>query len=345
MQLRKIFSNNLIAFFGAFLVSTSMSIYWLYHDMQQVINQPINIQSIEQLNITPGMSLTSIAQIMVSEGWIKHPYYLILQARWQKKARLIKAGEYAIEPGFSQLELLNKIVEGKVIQYSQTLAEGLSFREIIGLVRKNRYLIQTNDSFDPAIIVQSMEYLQTHPEGMFYPDTYHFPRDTTDMEFFHRSYLLMQQVLDEEWRHRATGLPYQTPYEALIMASIIEKETADITERDRIAGVFVRRLQIKMKLQTDPTVIYAMGESYDGNIRKNDLYIDSPYNTYVYSGLPPTPIASPGRAAIRAALQPAEGEELYFVARGDGTHQFSKTLEEHNSAVRAYQLNRSQGQP
>jgi UPF0755 protein len=206
-------------------------------------------------------------------------------------------------------------------------------------------LIQTNDSFDPAIIVQSMEYLQTHPEGMFYPDTYHFPRDTTDMEFFHRSYLLMQQVLDEEWRHRATGLPYQTPYEALIMASIIEKETADITERDRIAGVFVRRLQIKMKLQTDPTVIYAMGESYDGNIRKNDLYIDSPYNTYVYSGLPPTPIASPGRAAIRAALQPAEGEELYFVARGDGTHQFSKTLEEHNSAVRAYQLNRSQGQP
>ncbi|MGK0298720.1 MAG: UPF0755 protein [Gammaproteobacteria bacterium] len=344
MQLRSIISNNLIAFFGAFLVSASLSIYWLYHDMQQVINQPLKIQSIEQLNITPGMSLTSIAQSMVSEGWIKHPYYLILQARWQKKARLIKAGEFAIEPGMTQLTLLDKLVAGKVIQYSQTLPEGLTFRDIIGLVKKNKNIIQTYDSSDPEIIVQSMDYLQTHPEGLFYPDTYHFPRGTTDVEFFNRSYLMMQQVLDEEWTHRATGLPYQTPYEALIMASIIEKETADVTERDRIAGVFVRRLQKKMKLQTDPTVIYAMGESYEGNIRKKDLYIDSPYNTYVYSGLPPTPIASPGRAAIRAALQPAEGEEIYFVARGDGTHQFSRTLEEHNSAVRSYQLNRSQGQ-
>ena len=205
-------------------------------------------------------------------------------------------------------------------------------------------LIHTLVDTDPAVIATQMDYLKTSPEGQFYPDTYHFPRGTTDLDFFRRAFDLMQQVLAEEWQQRQTGLPYTTLYQALIMASIIENETADPSERDRIAGVFVRRLQQGMKLQTDPTVIYAMGSAYNGNIRKQDLYLDSPFNTYVYSGLPPTPIAAPGRDAIRAALQPAAGEEVYFVARGDGTHQFSATLEEHNRAVRLYQLSRANTQ-
>jgi UPF0755 protein len=342
MQLKPQITKNLLVFFVAFIVSVILSLYWLYADMQEVINQPLSVQSTARLNISPGMSLSSIAQIMVNEAWINHPYYLILEAKWRNKAHLIKAGEYTIEPGITQLTLLDKLVAGKVIQYSQTLPEGLSFKEIIGLVSENENLIHTYSSNDPEQIIKSMDYIQSNPEGLFYPDTYHFPRGTTDAEFYHRSFLLMQQILEEEWENRALELPYETSYEALIMASIIEKETADISERNRIAGVFVRRLQMKMKLQTDPTVIYAMGQSFDGNIRKKDLNIDSPYNTYVYRGLPPTPIASPGRDAIRAALQPEEGDELYFVAKGDGTHYFSSTLEEHNRAVRLYQLNRGQ---
>lgn len=179
-------------------------------------------------------------------------------------------------------------------------------------------------------------------EGLFYPDTYHFPRGTTDVAFLRRSHEALLQVLKEEWQSRDEGLPYQSPYEALIMASLIEKETALASERGQIAGVFVRRLQRGMLLQTDPTVIYAMQESFDGNIRRKDLQIDSPYNTYVYAGLPPTPIALVGREAIFAAMQPEEGKTLYFVAKGDGSHHFSETLQEHNRAVAKYQLGKEQ---
>ena len=344
MQIRPIIFKNLIAFFSAFLISVVICLYWLYHDMQKEVNLPLQIESTQHLIVTPGMSLSSISRILVREGWIAHPYYLILEAKWQKKARLIKAGEYAIEPGTTQLTLLDKLVSGKVIQYSLTIPEGLTFREISGLVGQSEQLIHRLESNETEYIIQKLDFLETEPEGLFYPDTYYFPRGTTDLEFFTRSYQMMQQILEEEWELRALGLPYKNAYEALIMASIIEKETADPSERDRIAGVFVRRLQKGIKLQTDPTVIYALGNSFDGNIRRADLYFDSPYNTYVYSGLPPTPIASPGRASIRAALQPADGEELFFVARGDGTHQFSATLEEHNRAVRSYQLNRRERQ-
>lgn len=334
----KLISRNLIAFFAAFVISAAACFSWLYSDMQQQLGSPMHIDTTVYMTITPGMSFSSIASMLVQQGWIKHSYYLTLEARWQKKSRLIKAGEYAIEPGTTQRALLDQLVEGRVVQYSLTIPEGLSFNEILGLVRTHPQLIQTLQGEGADAIVAQMDYLQTGPEGQFYPDTYNFPRGTTDAEFLERAFRMMQKVLTEEWELRVADLPYQTPYEALIMASIIEKETGDPTERDRIAGVFVRRLQLGMKLQTDPTVIYALGDAYDGNIRKQDLYVDSPFNTYVYSGLPPTPIAAPGRDAIRAALQPAGGDELYFVARGDGTHQFSASLEEHNRAVRLYQL-------
>ena len=201
---------------------------------------------------------------------------------------------------------------------------------------------KTLDYSDLDNLLVQLGYPKQHPEGLFFPDTYHFPRATTDKEFLQRAYQRLQTVLEEEWQQRAENLPYQSAYEALIMASIIEKETGLASERETIAGVFVRRLNKKMKLQTDPTVIYAMGQQFDGNIRKKDLSIDSPYNTYRYKGLPPTPIALAGREAIYAALQPQDGKALYFVAKGDGSHYFSETLAEHNSAVAKYQLNRTQ---
>lgn len=340
VPLKIIFSKNIIAFFLAFVISVGLSLLWMYKDMQHEINEPLMISSTQTLNIVSGMSLSSIARVLVENGWINHPYHLILEAKWRNKAHLIKAGEYALQPGITQLSLLDKIVSGNVIHYSLTIPEGLNFIEIINLVRDSEDIIHTIDDYSILGISSLMPYLQANPEGMFYPDTYHFPRGTTDLAFLQRAYELTQKVLDEEWEMRSVGLPYKDKYEALIMASVIEKETADPSERDRIAGVFVRRLETGMKLQTDPTVIYAMGEDFDGNIRRSDLYIDSPYNTYVYRGLPPTPIASPGRAAINAALQPADGDELYFVAKGNGTHEFSSTLAEHNRAVNLYQRNR-----
>ena len=338
MQLRLI-----IKYLVVFLFLVVMLFCWLYYDMQRAIDSPLHVESTQYLNVEPGMSLTRVAREIVSKGWISHPYYLILQARLYDKAHLIKAGEYEIEPGTTQIALLKKLVEGKVIQYSITIPEGLTFKDIISLIGRNKDLTHTVNNGTVSLLGK-LDFLSTHPEGLFYPDTYHFPRGTTDMDIFSRSYQMMQEVLLKEWKVRAMGLPYQTPYEALIMASIIEKETSRGSERSKISGVFLRRLQIGMRLQTDPTVIYALAESFDGNIRRKDLSVDSPYNTYLYAGLPPTPIASPGRASIEAALQPAEGEDLYFVAKGDGTHQFSSTLEEHNNAVRLYQLNNGNSQ-
>ncbi|MEX2354058.1 MAG: endolytic transglycosylase MltG [Gammaproteobacteria bacterium] len=333
--------RNLIIFFAAFVVSAALSLYWLYNDMQASLDEPMNLTETGYLDIASGTGLSSVSRRLVENGWISHPWYLLLEARWRDQAHQLKAGEYAISPGTSQRALLDQLISGRVIQYSLTIPEGLTFREIVKLVRDNPHLVHTFPDYEPDQIVAQMDYIEGSPEGLFYPDTYHFPRGTTDAAFFLRAWQYMQKVLSEEWAQRAVGLPYQSPYEALIMASIIEKETGDPSERDRIAGVFVRRLQLGMRLQTDPTVIYAMGLEFDGDIRRRDLSIDSPYNTYVYRGLPPGPIASPGRASIRAALQPADGEELYFVSRGDGTHQFSVTLEEHNRAVREYILNRN----
>ena len=219
-----------------------------------------------------------------------------------------------------------------------TILEGWTFRQIMTVVQNNEVLVQALSGNTESEIMEKLGRPGEKAEGRFFPDTYHFPRDTTDLDFLRRAYNTMARVLDEEWQHRDVGLPYTSPYEALIMASIVEKETSIPTERDKIAGVFIRRLQRGMLLQTDPTVIYAIGESFDGDIKDRDLALDSPYNTYVYKGLPPTPIAAPGRAAIWAALHPDEGNALYFVAMGDGHHYFSDTLAEHNRAVAKYQL-------
>jgi len=229
-------------------------------------------------------------------------------------------------------------VAGKVKQHALTLIEGWSFAQLLNAVKNNQILQQSADLIDGQRLMAILQNPDFSPEGQFFPDTYHFPRGTTDIQFLQRVYDKMQLVLAEEWEQRSENLPYQSPYEALIMASLIEKETALPEERGDVAGVFVRRLQRGMKLQTDPAVIYAMGDQYGGKLLRKDLDIDSPYNTYVYAGLPPTPIALAGRESLRAALHPEEGNTLYFVARGDGSHQFSETLDEHNKAVARYIL-------
>ena len=323
-----------------FLLLVISFCWWVLNDMQRQLRQPLALQTNTILQIEPGVSLTAISNKLVASGWLPHPYYLIIEGRRQQVAGSVKAGEYEISPGTTPLGLLDIIVSGKVIQHSLTILEGWTFQQIIDAVNSSDELVHTLPSSTPEYVMDAIGYAGYIPEGRFFPDTYHFPDGTTDVQFLQRAFKIMAKVLEEEWQHRTSGLPYQSPYQALILASIIEKETAVAEERGKIAGVFVRRLQRRIKLQTDPTVIYAMGKAFKGNIRRKDLAIDSPFNTYVNKGLPPTPIASPGRASITAALQPEDGNTLYFVAKGDGNHHFSKTLTEHNQAVVKYQLKR-----
>ena len=313
---------------------------WLfYQDMEKQLNMPLNIEGQEYFSIEPGMSLLAVAEGLAARGWFEYPFYLQLEGKIRGVDGLIKAGQYQVEPGATASSLLDTIVAGKVTQHALTIVEGWSFPQIMAALHDSRYIRRLLNSTRPDRVMAEIGYPGYHAEGRFFPDTYYFPAETTDVDFLRRSFKQMEAVLSQEWDRRMAGLPYRSPYEALIMASLIEKETAAADERNRIAGVFVRRLEKNMKLQTDPTVIYALGENYDGNIRRRDLEFDSPYNTYRYKGLPPTPIAAPGRASIHAALQPEPGTALFFVATGEnGRHYFSDTLAEHNQAVARYQL-------
>ena len=308
--------------------------------MEKQLNKPLPFSESETLKVKPGQSLKSLSRELTAKGWLKHPYYFDFEARRQDVASQLKAGEYVISQETTPRQLLEVLVKGKVKQYSMTIPEGWTFKQILDAIRNNPELEQTLTTNNAEQIMAAAGFTGHFAEGRIFPDTYLFPAGTSDINFIQRAIKTQQRVLAEEWQLREEGLPYNSAYEALIMASIIEKETGRAEERSQIAGVFVRRLRLGMKLQTDPTVIYAIAERFDGNIRRKDLSVDSPYNTYRYKGLPPTPIASPGRDAIHAALHPLPGKTLYFVARGDGSHYFSETLEEHNKAVRKYQLNR-----
>ncbi|MCG8380314.1 MAG: endolytic transglycosylase MltG [Proteobacteria bacterium] len=320
------------------LVMVVSSIILLYRDYQNFLDTPVNIDQAQTFTISIGQSFADINKQLASERIISNDNYFEFLARQTNKSGRIKHGEYKISPGFYPEQLLDLFVSGKVIQYSFTLVEGWQVSEMLAAIANSDLIIKTLGESDPDRLMIDLGYPDQVAEGLFFPDTYHFPKGTTDKAFLKRAYERLQMIIQEEWGMRAENLPYKTPYEALIMASIIEKETALASERKTIAGVFVRRLNKNMKLQTDPTVIYAMGKQFDGNIRKKDLNIDSPYNTYRYKGLPPTPIALVGREAIHAALNPEDGTSLYFVSKGDGSHYFSDTLSEHNKAVAKYQL-------
>jgi UPF0755 protein len=316
---------------------------WLARDLDRFRSTPLAIgEEGLEYTIEPGTNLRGIAGDLARRGLLEEPqdvYYLIGLARWHKLAQKVKAGEYRLASGLLPEQFLDRIVRGDVTQYSLTLVEGWTFAQARNAVRAHPKLRHTlPEELTGAQLMKALGLAEAHPEGLFLPDTYHFPAGTGDADFLRRAYRAMQRLLSEEWQHRAPDLPYADPYQALIMASIIEKETGAASERPEIAGVMIRRLRKGMMLQTDPTVIYGLGESFDGDLRRRDLKRDTPYNTYTRHGLPPTPIALPGAASIHAALHPADGRALYFVAKGNGTHYFSKTLKEHNRAVRRYQL-------
>lgn len=326
---------------GLAVVAVSFLAAWLLMEFQSFRQHPLAVpETGVDLVVKPGSSLRAVARHLAEQRVLEHPLYLVVLGRYLDLDSRIKAGEYQLAAGLTPEQLLRQLSEGKVVQHGITLIEGETFKQMMARLRLDPVLEHTLVSDQPEDVMREIGYPGLHPEGRFLPETYYFPRGTTDVDLLRRAYLDMENFLQQAWPERDEGLPFETPYEALILASIVEKETAVPEERPRIAGVFVRRLKKGMKLQTDPTVIYGMGDSYDGDIRFRDLRQDTPYNTYTRSGLTPTPIAMPGKEAVLAVLHPADGKELYFVARGDGSHQFSATLKEHNRAVDRYQRKR-----
>ncbi|MDJ0709697.1 MAG: endolytic transglycosylase MltG [Woeseiaceae bacterium] len=302
--------------------------------------------------IDPGSSFRTVARNLVEQGLIERDFWLRVSARWSGAANSIHAGEYRIEPGTTPYRLLGLFEEGAVQLYAFTIIEGWNRYDLLNALRDSEIIdASLTDEDWPAFLAElrasvakpvgiwdKMGLSDDNPEGLFLPETYNLPRGISDREFLKMAFMLMRSTLIHEWNQRSEDTAVKTHYEALILASIIEKETARTDERQRISGVFTRRLEKRMRLQTDPTVIYGIGPGFNGNITRKDLRTDTPYNTYTRHGLPPTPIAMPGQAAIHAALHPADGEELFFVATGlgDGSHAFSKTKDEHDAAVAEY---------
>ncbi len=318
---------------------------WLWRDYQRFLVSPLGVgEQVQVVEIARGQSFRGVvAQLHAAglDGGVHELYWRALG--WQRKAR-VQAGEYAVEPQLTPPALLDRFARGQVIQYRLTVVEGWTVRELRLALARDPVLVQTLGGVPDDELLVAIGAQETligtpaghAPEGQFLPETYQFTRGTTDAQLLLRMHRALLQALDEAWSRRAPNLPLVTPHEALVLASIVEKETGVPEERDQVAGVFVRRLQRGMRLQTDPTVIYGRGEGISGPITRSHLDTDTPWNTYTRDGLPPTPIALPGRAAIEATLHPDDGDALYFVARGTGGHVFSRTLDEHNRAVAEY---------
>jgi UPF0755 protein len=288
--------------------------------------------------VEPGTPLSAVARALEARGAIEHPRVWTAHARAHGLAKRIRAGEYQIEPGATPASVLEKLVKGDVILRELTIVEGWTFRDLMRALDDHAALEHSLRGASDADVMERLGSPGVHPEGQFFPDTYRFSGGPRDLEVLRMAHEAMRSQLEAAWAARVEGLPLETPYEALTLASIVEKETGLASERPLIAGVFVRRLRTGMRLQSDPTVIYGIGAAYDGNIRRRDLQGDSPYNTYTRRGLPPTPIAMPGEGALRAVTQPNDSGALFFVATGDpdGSHYFSKTLAEHNAAVKRF---------
>lgn len=323
-----------IALAGIVVVATLAAL-----DYNAFLKHPVDIsESNREFIIENGWTARRVSQQLVAQNIIDKHWWFDLHARLSDKASQIKSGEYLLEPGMTPPLLLDAFLSGQSVQYSHAIIEGSTFKEVLQRLVKVEHLTQEIPNLTVEQLMKEIGKPDQHPEGLFFSDTYSFPRGSSDIAFLQRAAQSLDKVLEEEWLKRAEDLPLSSSYEALILASIVEKETAVAAERPLIAGVFISRLRKKMRLQTDPTVIYGMGDSYDGNIRRTDLRTDTPYNTYTRAGLPPTPIAMVGREAIQAVMHPETTTALYFVAKGDGTHKFSDTVEEHNAAVRKYQL-------
>lgn len=312
-------------------IASSTWLYWY-------ATQPLDMGVLPKtFSITPGTSLQGLAVQLKKSRIVNSPLSFRLLGRLLDKSTGLKAGVYEINRPLTPLALYEKIERGEVTQAAVQFIEGWTIREVRAALKQQVSLSHPSEAMDDAQLLTAIGATEGHVEGLFFPDTYFYVPHTTDIDILRRAYRTQRDKLAMEWKGRAPGLPYRTPYEALIMASIIEKETGVAEERSRIAAVFLNRLNQRMRLQTDPTVIYGLGANFDGDLRKDDLLRDTPYNTYTRSGLPPTPIAIPGVAALHAALHPDESDALYFVARGNGTHVFSSSLDAHNRAVNRYQ--------
>lgn len=321
------------------VVAVAAAVAW--RDYQRFASTPLPIGNGEVVfEVKRGDSLRSIvrrlARMGLTEEW-RGPWWQLLAVETDVIRRL-QVGEYALGHGTTPRSLLDKIARGRVIQHYFTIIEGWTFRQLRQALAELEGIEHTLGDQSDGMVMAALGAEGMHPEGWFLPETYAYTRGTTDLALLKRAYLAMKAELETQWARRSELAAVQTPYEVLILASIIEKETGRASERPEIAGVFSRRLRMGMRLQTDPTVIYGLGSAFDGNLRKRDLQTDTPYNTYTREGLPPTPIALPGRASIAAAVAPADGRTLYFVSRGDGSHHFSETYREHVNAVRRYQL-------
>lgn len=310
---------------------------WWLHEPLTLKPQPGSL--VLDLEIEPGTPAQRVAGVVAASGVDVQPVLLYAWFRLSGQARQIKAGSYEITPGTTPRKLLSMLVRGEESLKSVTLVEGWNFRQVRAALQKAEALKPDTQGLGAEAVMAQLGKPGVHPEGRFSPDTYTYAKGSSDLAVLKRAARAMDKRLEAAWALRSADTPLKTPDEALVLASIVEKETGKPSDRPEIGGVFSNRLRIGMLLQTDPTVIYGMGEQFDGNLRKRDLQADTPYNTYTRTGLPPTPIAMPGKAALLAAVQPAQTKALYFVARGDGTSQFSSTLDEHNRAVNKFQRN------
>ncbi|MGE8098524.1 endolytic transglycosylase MltG [Pseudomonas fluorescens] len=308
--------------------------------INSALEQPLKITQEELLDVPSGATPSGTFNRLETDGVLQDAFWLRLYWRLNLAAQPLHSGEYRMLPGMNAQGLIGLWQRGEVVQYSLTLVEGWNFHQVRAALAKNDKLQQTLAGLSDSDVMDKLGHAGVFPEGRFFPDTYRFVRGMTDAELLEKAYERLDDVLAKEWNKRSPDAPYTEPYQALIMASLVEKETGVPQERGQIAGVFVRRMQIGMLLQTDPTVIYGLGDRYNGKLTRAHLKEPTPYNTYMIAGLPPTPIAMVGREAIHAALNPVSGTSLYFVARGDGSHVFSDDLDAHNSAVREFQIKR-----
>ncbi|WP_456026791.1 endolytic transglycosylase MltG [Pseudomonas capeferrum] len=322
------------------LVSAGLLLGFSAWKLDSALKQPLNLTQEQLLDVPGGSTPTGTFNRLESEGVLDGAFWLRLYWRFNLDGQPLHSGEYRMTPGLTAEGLIGLWQRGEVVQYSLTLVEGWNFRQVRSALAKHEKIVQTLSGLSDSEVMDKLGHPGVFPEGRFFPDTYRFVRGMTDVEFLKKAYNRLDDVLAQEWSKRAADAPYTDPYQALIMASLVEKETGVPEERGQIAGVFVRRMKIGMLLQTDPTVIYGLGERYNGKLTRAHLKEANPYNTYMIAGLPPTPIAMVGREAIHAALNPVPGSSLYFVARGDGSHIFSDDLDAHNAAVREFQLKR-----
>ncbi len=331
--MRRVFTSLLILLFLLALLVFSAGLWWLHEPMPLRLAPGAQVVDLE---IEPGTRASTVAEVVVASGADVPTVLLQVWFRFSGQARQIKAGSYEITPGTTPRRLLSMLVRGEEALKSVTLVEGWTFSQVRAALQKAEHLVPDTNGLSPEMIMEKLAKPGIHPEGRFFPDTYTYAKGASDLAVLKRAAKAMDKRAEAAWALRSADSPLKTPDEALILASIVEKETGKPSDRAQIAGVFTNRLRIGMLLQTDPTVIYGMGDKFDGNLRKRDLQTDTPYNTYTRAGLPPTPIAMPGKAALLAAVQPAPTKALYFVARGDGTSQFSASLDEHNRAVNKY---------